>query len=142
MDMCCPLLLFTRDLPPPPCLSVLPCLAGGTQKGSIPLQSSFWFSLRGQLLQHLSHVFLFFQSWGCHCALRHLRAASPGAALSLTHEGHMPGQAPVARAHLALPLSTCSCVERQQPAKVLTEDPRAHLSWRTGAVTRVIAYCN
>lgn len=71
-------------------------------------------------------------------------SCKPRAALSLTCEGHMSGQPPVARAHPALPLSTCSCMERQQPAEVLTEDPRAYPSWRTGAVTSVMetAYCN
>lgn len=62
----------------------------------------------------------------------------PKAALSLTREGHMPGQAPVAKAHPALPLSACSCLERQQPAKVLTEDTQTRLSWRTSAVTRAM----
>lgn len=55
---------------------------------------------------------------------------------SVTHEGHVPGQAPAARARPA-PLSTGSCVERQPPAEVLAEDPRAHRSWRAGAVSRV-----
>lgn len=60
------------------------------------------------------------------------------AALPLTHEGLVTGQAPVAKADLALPRSTCSCVERQQPAEVLTEDPWAHLSWRSSTVPRAM----
>lgn len=48
-------------------------------------------------------VFSFFQCQSCCCALRCLHAVGPGAAPSLTHNSHVPGQAPPAKARPALP---------------------------------------
>lgn len=105
MDMCCPFTALHSEpyTPSPP---VLLCLAGGTQKQSIPLaRLVLVLTLGSRSLLFLEPELLLCPQTSVCC--------KPRAALSLTHEGHVPGQAPVAKAHTALPLSTCSFTERR-----------------------------
>lgn len=90
-------------------------MRGTERKRTNVLSQTACFSCVWAIAPTPAHVFFsFFQCWSCCCAHRYLHAAGPGAALSPTRDSLTPGQPPLGQ----------RCPD--------------HLSWQTGAVTKVM----